>query len=70
MANENVAVKKKSTRFLNDLKTELKKVIWPTKPQLINNTITVVIACLIVGIVIWSFDFVLQGLYNIAFASR
>jgi len=39
------------------MKAELKKVIWPDRKQLINNTMTVLIACGIVGAIIWSIDF-------------
>jgi len=48
---------KKFTKFVKDVRLELKKVIWPTKQQLINNTLTVLVACLLVGIVIWIADF-------------
>jgi preprotein translocase subunit SecE len=44
------------TRFSRDIKAELKRVIWPTKSQLINNTISVLIVCLLIGILIWVAD--------------
>lgn len=37
-------------------KSELKKVVWPSKKQLINNTIIVIVAIAIVGIVIFGLD--------------
>ena len=37
-------------------KSELKKVVWPTRKQLINNTIIVIVAIAIVGIVIFGLD--------------
>ncbi len=40
-------------KFVKEVKNELKKVVWPTKEQLINNTITVLIACAIVGVIIF-----------------
>ncbi|HHX18235.1 MAG TPA: preprotein translocase subunit SecE [Clostridium sp.] len=46
-------------KFFRDIKNELKKVIWPTKTQLINNTLTVLFMCLILGAFIWAID---QGL--------
>lgn len=49
--------RKRFSKFLKEVKLELKKVIWPTKQQLINNTITVLVACLLVGIIIWVADF-------------
>ena len=49
------------TKFFRDVKSELKKVIWPNKQQLINNTATVLAACLVTGIFIWIADAVLGG---------
>lgn len=50
------AMRKNFVKFLKDVRTELKKVIWPTREQLTNNTVTVLLMCLIVGIVIWVAD--------------
>lgn len=43
-------------RWFREMRSELKKVVWPTKSQMINNVIIVLICCLIVGIFIWVFD--------------
>lgn len=48
--------RKNSVRFFKDIRAELKKVIWPTRQQLLNNTVTVLLVCLLVGIVIWVAD--------------
>lgn len=37
-------------------KSEFKKVVWPTKKQLINNTLIVIAALIIVGLVIFGLD--------------
>jgi preprotein translocase subunit SecE len=50
---------KKTVKFFKDIRNELKKVIWPTRDQLVNNTFTVLMVCLLVGIVIWVSDEVL-----------
>ena len=45
-------------KWFRDMKSELKKVQWPTRKQTINNT-GIVIACVaVVGVFIWLFDFV------------
>lgn len=44
-------------KLFREIKSELKKVIWPTKSQLINYTITVLSFCLAIGVVIWVADF-------------
>ena len=48
--------RKNFVRFFKDVRSELKKVIWPNKSQLINNTVTVLACCLIVGMIIWVVD--------------
>lgn len=50
-------VRKNTMKFFREIKSELKKVIWPTKNQLINNTITVLATCLVIGLIIWAADF-------------
>jgi len=47
---------KKFIRFFKDIRTELKKVIWPTRSQLINNTLSVLAICLVIGAIIWISD--------------
>ena len=49
----------KTVRFVKEIRAELKKVIWPNRKQLTNNTITVLLASLLVGAIIWSADFIL-----------
>ena len=45
-------------KWLKDMKSELKKVQWPTRKQTINNTLIVIACVVFVGIFIWLFDFV------------
>ena len=52
-ANKNEKNKK---TFFKSLKTELKKVVWPTPKQLVNNTVTVVTIVLICAIIIYALD--------------
>ena len=37
-------------------KSEFKKVVWPTKKQLINNTLIVIAALVIIGLIIFGLD--------------
>ena len=53
-------------KLYREVRAELKKVIWPNKTQLINNTATVLIFCLIVGAIIWIAD---AGLSQLAKAT-
>lgn len=47
---------KRISRWFREMKSELKKVVWPTKSQMINNTLIVLACVLVVGICIWVFD--------------
>ncbi len=43
-------------KFLKEVKAELKKVMWPNRKQVINNTAVVIVSIAIVGVVIWVLD--------------
>ena len=47
---------KRISRWFREMKSELKKVVWPTKSQMVNNTLIVLACVLIVGIFICIFD--------------
>ena len=48
----------KTCKYFRELKSELKKVVWPTPKQVLKNTLIVAACCLVVGVFIWMFDFV------------
>lgn len=66
--NKPNATKKKLVKFFREVKSELKKVIWPNRQQLTNNTLTVLTSCIVVGAIIWVADFGLESLYKLLFA--
>ncbi len=45
-------------RYFRELRSELKKVVWPTPQQVLKNTLIVAACVLVVGVLIWLFDFV------------
>lgn len=45
-------------KWLKEMRSELKKVQWPTRKQTINNTLIVIACVVVVGIFIWAFDFI------------
>ena len=49
---------------LRDYKSELKKIVWPGKNDVIKNTLVVLAICLIIGIFIWLVDFGLGSLMS------
>ena len=69
MANEEKAISAKSSKpnwlkrtgkkvpeFLRGMKSELKKVVWPTGKQIVNNTLVALVMMAVSAIVIWGFD--------------
>ena len=47
---------KRVAKWWREMKSELKKVVWPSKKQVINNTIVALVVMIISAIVIWGFD--------------
>ena len=49
-------------KWFRDMKSELKKVQWPTWKQTLNNTLIVIAFCVVVGVCIFLFDKLADGL--------
>ena len=45
-------------KYFRELRSELKKVVWPTLPQVLKNALIVALCVLVVGVFIWVFDYV------------
>jgi preprotein translocase subunit SecE len=61
MAVQEMAVQSRSrllklTRFLREVRSELKKVSWPSKQELTANTIVVLVAVFFAAAMIWVID--------------
>ena len=54
--NENKVDNKVKKHFFKDFKAELKRVIWPTPKQLVNNTTAVVTIVIITAIIVFALD--------------
>ena len=63
MANKEKKDVKNKKHFFKDFKAELKKVIWPTPQQLINNTVAVVVIVVITAAIVFVLDLVFD-LFN------
>ena len=46
-------------KYFRDTRSEFKKITWPTKKQVWNNTIVVIVTVLIFGVIIWTLDYLL-----------
>ena len=62
---------KRLSKWFRERRAELKKVVWPSKKQVLQNTVVVLISVLVVGVFIWIFDAIsslivqwLIGLFN------
>lgn len=51
-------------KYWKDLKAEFKKVVWPTKKQVANNTGVVLVTMAVVGVFIWALDIGLSQLLH------
>lgn len=62
MAKKDVIKDNKKNNFGKDLKSELKKVTWPSVKQLVNNTYAVVAIVLIVAVIVFILDVCFENL--------
>ena len=51
---------KRVAKWWREMKSELKKVVWPTSKQVVNNTIVAIVVIIVSAIVIWGFDEIAQ----------
>ena len=54
----------KVAKYFRELRSELKKGVWPTPQQFLKNFLVVVACILFVGVFIWLCDFVARVLIN------
>ena len=52
---------RKLSKWFREMKSELKKVVWPSGKQLVNNTLIVLAAVIVVGAVVFMFDWLASG---------
>ena len=43
-------------KWFREMRSELKKIVWPTPKQIINNTVVSLVVMVVFAIVIWGFD--------------
>jgi preprotein translocase subunit SecE len=56
--------------FLKEVRDELKKVVWPTRDEIIRLTGVVILISVIVGIFLGTTDFILTKLVGLLIARR
>ena len=55
----------KVVKYFKDLRSEFKKVVWPTKKQVVNNTLVVLVTMIVVGLFVGGLDFGLTALLDL-----
>jgi len=58
----------KVAKWFKDLKTEFKKVSWPTKKKVINNTGIVLAVMIVATLFVGGLDFGLHKLFNLIYS--
>ena len=60
---------KRVGKWFREMRSELKKVVWPTRKELVNNTVVSVVVMLISALGVWGFDqiarLLVQGLLGL-----
>jgi len=56
---------KRTASFFRDARTEVRKVVWPSRQETLQTTLTVFIIVVIVGIMLWLFDMLLSWLFRL-----
>jgi preprotein translocase subunit SecE len=64
-ANGGKTIWQKVVLFLRDNKSEVKKIVWPSLRDVLKNTLTVLVMCLVIGAIIWAIDFGLGQLLEL-----
>ena len=63
-ANKKENVFARIGRWFREMRSELKKVVWTSKSQLVKNTLTVIACSIVVGLFIWVLDLAATALYD------
>ncbi|WP_075574761.1 MULTISPECIES: preprotein translocase subunit SecE [Ezakiella] len=65
MANENANKKGKLSTYLRGVRLETKKVVWPTKKELFNYTVTVLVFSVLFSILVYLLDLGIGYVYSL-----
>ncbi len=58
------ALGKRIVAFFRDARTEVRKVVWPSRAETTQTTLIVVLIVIVVGIFLWLLDMLLAGLFR------
>ncbi len=57
--------KKSIVQYFKDVKSEFKKVSWPSRKQVFNNTVVVLVTIIVSAVGIWLIDLLFSGAWSL-----
>ena len=57
--------KKSVVQYFKDVKSEFKKVSWPSRKQVFNNTVVVLVTIVISALGVWVLDFLFSSVWSL-----
>ena len=60
-SDEKIGFFKRVAKWFRDMKSELKKVVWPTPKQTMKGTAVAVVMMVVCAVVLWGFDSAAQA---------
>ena len=61
---------KKISKYFKEVRAELKKVVWPSLSKVRRDTITVIVAIIVVGIFVAILDYIFGGILSYLLSLR
>ncbi len=62
-----LTIPQRVVRFFKDYKSEVRKIVWPSRKTVFKNTLVVIVICLLLGGFIWLLDWGLASLLKVIF---
>lgn len=59
--DEKLGIFKRIGKWFRDMKSELKKVVWPTPKQTAKGTVVAIVMMVVCAVVLWGFDSAAQA---------
>ncbi len=59
--DEKLSIFKRIAKWFRDMKSELKKVVWPTPKQTAKGSLVAIVMIVICAVVLWGFDSAAQA---------
>ena len=56
---------KRTVAFFKDARTEVRKVVWPSRAETTQTTLTVFVIVFLVGLFLWLLDMILAGAFKV-----